>query len=245
MSDPSSQKPSEYVFFPQRFELPGWDTLGGMEQVWAHLQPQLEAWGYMLRPRYRPGWSLPPGTGPWGSESAIPLYGTALVRTLCARASLSPPASTTTFASVAAAAPLTTPVDSRSTTPPPRTAHHGIRTESPSPGFAFRSASYRQSPFQEMFAPLCTPLSAERPPEFDIVRVLERSVSDGNTASRIQGKFQKLWWLWGEVDLGCSPAKAFWGVMDGVGSEIWTELTSQGYDKEVLMYHPMVKTGRS
>ncbi|KAF8203469.1 kinase-like domain-containing protein [Mycena galopus ATCC 62051] len=75
MSDPS-QKTSGYVFFPQRFELPEWDTLGDMEQMWAHLQPRLEAWGYMLRPRYRPGWSLPPGTGPWGSESAIPLYGT-------------------------------------------------------------------------------------------------------------------------------------------------------------------------
>ncbi|KAJ7830808.1 hypothetical protein B0H14DRAFT_3464540 [Mycena olivaceomarginata] len=33
--------------------------------------------------------------------------------------------------------------------------------------------------------------------------------------------------------------------MDNGGQEIWTELTSQGYDKEVLTYHPMVKSGRN
>jgi hypothetical protein len=131
----------------------------------------------------------------------------------------------------------------------------------------------------------------ERPPEVDIVRVLERTLSDGNTALRIQGVswtpaghlaihtwapflatqlapfFHRLDdalkgnfgsfggfvekcildvdtpWTW--VVLHGVPAKAFWGVMDDKGQEIWTELTSQGYDKEVLTYHPMVKTGRS
>ncbi|KAJ7919618.1 kinase-like domain-containing protein [Mycena leptocephala] len=77
MSNSSLQQTSECVVFPRRrLEFPEWDTLGEMEQVWAHLQPRLEAWGYMLRPRYRPGWLPPPGTGEWESESAIPLYGT-------------------------------------------------------------------------------------------------------------------------------------------------------------------------
>ncbi|KAJ7817994.1 hypothetical protein B0H14DRAFT_3740984 [Mycena olivaceomarginata] len=105
---------------------------------------------------------------------------------------------------VAAAAPLTTPVDSRSTTPPPRTAHHSIRTEPPSPRdlpsaplhtanppFKKRSPRRRarqRSPHRAIYRWLGAPhLSAERPPEVDIVRVLERSVSDGNTASCIQG----------------------------------------------------------
>ncbi|KAJ6541330.1 hypothetical protein B0H19DRAFT_1077201 [Mycena capillaripes] len=52
-------------------------------------------------------------------------------------------------------------------------------------------------------------------------------------------------WTW--VVLHGVPAKAFWEVMDSEGQEIWTEskLTSQGYDKEVLTYHPMVKAGQS
>ncbi|KAJ6613160.1 hypothetical protein B0H10DRAFT_1951701 [Mycena sp. CBHHK59/15] len=232
----------------------------------------------------------------------------ALVRTLCSRASLSPPTSTPTFASVAAAAPLMTPVDSRSTTPPLRIAHHGIRTEPPSPRdlpsaplhtanppFKKRSPcrrAHQRSPHRAIYRWLgAPPLSAERPPEVDIVRVLECSVSDGNTASRIQGvswtpaghlaihtrapflatqlapffpRFDDVFkgnfrsfggfgekcildvdtpWTW--VVLHGVPAKVFWGVMDGEGQEIWTELTSQGYDKEVLTYHPRVKTGRS
>ncbi|KAJ6576239.1 hypothetical protein B0H10DRAFT_2236530 [Mycena sp. CBHHK59/15] len=232
----------------------------------------------------------------------------ALVRTLCSRASLSPPTSTPTFASVAAAAPLTTPVDSRSTTPPPHIAHHGIRTEPPSPrdlpsaplhtaNFPFKKClpcrrAHQCSPHRAIYWWLgAPPLSVERPPEVDIVRVLERSVSDGNTASHIQGvswtlaghlaihtrapflatqlapffpRFDDAFkenfrsfggfgekcildvdTLWTWVVLHGVPAKVFWGVMDSKGQEIWMELTSWGYDKEVLTYHPMVKTGRS
>ncbi|KAJ7504969.1 hypothetical protein B0H11DRAFT_1980043 [Mycena galericulata] len=50
---------------------PRWWTLGELEQVWVRWQPWLEARGYMLRPRYRPGWSLPPGTAPWHTETAV------------------------------------------------------------------------------------------------------------------------------------------------------------------------------
>ncbi|KAJ7148033.1 kinase-like domain-containing protein [Mycena crocata] len=42
------------------------------EEEWAKLQPWLEAHGYMLRPRYQPNWSDPPGTTDLQSESAIP-----------------------------------------------------------------------------------------------------------------------------------------------------------------------------
>ncbi|KAJ6526252.1 hypothetical protein DFH09DRAFT_1046202 [Mycena vulgaris] len=33
-----------------------YSTLGDRERIWAHYQPFLEERGYMLRPRYRPGW---------------------------------------------------------------------------------------------------------------------------------------------------------------------------------------------
>src|ERR1700742_4121102 len=36
--------------------LPGLTSLLPDEQVWADHQPYLEARGFMLRPRYRPGW---------------------------------------------------------------------------------------------------------------------------------------------------------------------------------------------
>ncbi|KAJ7693191.1 hypothetical protein B0H17DRAFT_1132660 [Mycena rosella] len=55
-----------------------WSTLGELEQIWAGLQPWLEEHGYMLRPRYRPGWFLAPGIGPNESETAIPGEGTVL-----------------------------------------------------------------------------------------------------------------------------------------------------------------------
>ncbi|KAJ6569185.1 hypothetical protein B0H19DRAFT_1256845 [Mycena capillaripes] len=61
--------------------LPSWvnpacSRLGEQEKVWAHFQPLLEARGYMLRPRYRLGWFLPPATSPQVSETAIPARGT-------------------------------------------------------------------------------------------------------------------------------------------------------------------------
>ncbi|KAJ7447899.1 hypothetical protein B0H11DRAFT_1878510 [Mycena galericulata] len=46
-------------------------TLGKVEQVWAHFQPWLEARGYMLRPRYRPGWVLPPSDSPEYMETRL------------------------------------------------------------------------------------------------------------------------------------------------------------------------------
>ncbi|KAJ7648943.1 hypothetical protein DFH06DRAFT_555792 [Mycena polygramma] len=60
-------------------ERPEDTTLKEEERVWALFQPRLEAQGYMLRPRYRPDWSLPPGTTPWDSETAIPAPGYAHV----------------------------------------------------------------------------------------------------------------------------------------------------------------------
>ncbi|KAJ7860493.1 hypothetical protein B0H13DRAFT_1726579 [Mycena leptocephala] len=45
-----------------------WITLREQEKVWARFQPMLEARGYMLRPRYRPGWFLPT---PAFTETAI------------------------------------------------------------------------------------------------------------------------------------------------------------------------------
>ncbi|KAJ7915625.1 hypothetical protein B0H13DRAFT_2324187 [Mycena leptocephala] len=45
-----------------------WITLREQEKVWAKFQPMLEARGYMLRPRYRPGWFLPT---PAFTETAI------------------------------------------------------------------------------------------------------------------------------------------------------------------------------
>ncbi|KAJ6466176.1 kinase-like domain-containing protein [Mycena vitilis] len=52
-------------------ERPEHTRLRDEEQVWAKFQPWLEARGYMLRPRYRPDWSLPSGTSPLESETAI------------------------------------------------------------------------------------------------------------------------------------------------------------------------------
>ncbi|KAJ7461406.1 hypothetical protein B0H11DRAFT_2285950 [Mycena galericulata] len=46
-------------------------NLGKVEQVWAHFQPWLEARGYMLRPRYRPGWVLPPSDSPEYMETRL------------------------------------------------------------------------------------------------------------------------------------------------------------------------------
>ncbi|KAJ6568204.1 hypothetical protein B0H10DRAFT_2238206 [Mycena sp. CBHHK59/15] len=181
----------------------------------------------------------------------------AMTTALQLEASLSPPTSTLTFASMAAAAPLTTPVDSRSTTPPPRIAHHGIRTEPPSPNV--RSAGARVSdrhitPFTvgvswtpaghlaiHTRAPFLATQLAPFFPHFDDTfkgnfrsfgGFGEKCILDVDTP-----------WTW--VVLHGVPAKVFWGVMDSKGQEIWTELTSWGYDKEVLMYHPMVKTGWS
>ncbi|KAJ6558347.1 kinase-like domain-containing protein [Mycena capillaripes] len=50
---------------------PRWSKRGKLEEVWAGFQPFLETHGYMLRPRYRPGWFLPVGMGPSSSETAI------------------------------------------------------------------------------------------------------------------------------------------------------------------------------
>ncbi|KAJ7488914.1 kinase-like domain-containing protein [Mycena latifolia] len=59
-------------------EDPAWSKLGDLEQIWARFQPWLEARGYMLRPRYRPGWSLPFETCPALTETAIPGEGEVL-----------------------------------------------------------------------------------------------------------------------------------------------------------------------
>ncbi|KAJ6609612.1 hypothetical protein B0H10DRAFT_2225732 [Mycena sp. CBHHK59/15] len=212
----------------------------------------------------------------------------ALVRTLCSRASLSPPTSTPTFASVAAAAPLTTPVDSRSTTPPPCIAHHGIRTKPPSPwdlpsaplhtaNPPFKKHSPRQrvrqrSPHRTIYRWLgAPPLCAERPPEVDIVRVLQRSVSDRNTAPRIQGVS---WTPAGHLaihtrapflatrltpffphfdDVFKGNFRSFGGfgekcILDVDTPWTWVVLHSvpaKAFWWEVLTYHPMVKTGQS
>ncbi|KAJ7601857.1 kinase-like domain-containing protein [Mycena polygramma] len=60
--------PSELLRYLDR---PEHTRLRDEEQVWAKFQPWLEARGYLLRPRYRPDWSLPPGTSPLESETAI------------------------------------------------------------------------------------------------------------------------------------------------------------------------------
>ncbi|KAJ7457984.1 kinase-like domain-containing protein [Mycena galericulata] len=52
---------------------PAFSKRNEVEEVWAKFQPWLKACGYMLRPRYHPDWSVPPGTTTLGSESAIPL----------------------------------------------------------------------------------------------------------------------------------------------------------------------------
>ncbi|KAJ7449256.1 kinase-like domain-containing protein [Mycena latifolia] len=52
-----------------------WTNLVEEEYMWAHYQPFLEEQGYMLRPRYRPGWVpslLTPGTFPWECEDSHP-----------------------------------------------------------------------------------------------------------------------------------------------------------------------------
>ncbi|KAJ7473852.1 hypothetical protein B0H11DRAFT_1337473 [Mycena galericulata] len=41
-----------------------------IEEHWASFQPWLESQGYILRPRYHAGWSLPYGTTPMESETA-------------------------------------------------------------------------------------------------------------------------------------------------------------------------------
>ncbi|KAJ7200802.1 hypothetical protein GGX14DRAFT_400407 [Mycena pura] len=127
----------------------------------------------------------------------------ALARTLCRRVSLTPPTSTPTFASVAATA-LTTPIDPRSNTSPPATAHHGTRTEPLSPPLApprtadplpappkkrqprrrTRQRSLHCAIYRWLGAP---PLSVERPSEADIVEALEGVVSEGSSAPRIHG----------------------------------------------------------
>ncbi|KAJ7436977.1 hypothetical protein B0H11DRAFT_1754207 [Mycena galericulata] len=39
-----------------KLTFPHWTSLTEIEKEWAHFQPFLEDCGYMLRPRYRPGW---------------------------------------------------------------------------------------------------------------------------------------------------------------------------------------------
>ncbi|KAJ6569914.1 hypothetical protein B0H10DRAFT_1964929 [Mycena sp. CBHHK59/15] len=184
--------------------------------------------------------------------------------------------------SALSAAPLTTPVDARSTTPPPRTTHHGIRTEPPSP----RDLPSAPIPLSRNVRPAGARVSARHIAPFtgglvhplSLRNVLRRSTLSESWSARspaetlhhayrlasffprfdnaFKGNFRSFGgfgekcildvdtpWTW--VVLHGVPAKAFWGVMDGEGQEIWTELTSQGYDKEVLTYHPMVKTGPS
>ncbi|KAJ7682370.1 hypothetical protein DFH06DRAFT_293234 [Mycena polygramma] len=53
---------------------PVWSKLGEEENTWAAWQPWLAERGYMLRPRYHPGWFLPIGMAPSDSETAIPGY---------------------------------------------------------------------------------------------------------------------------------------------------------------------------
>ncbi|KAJ7682317.1 kinase-like domain-containing protein [Mycena polygramma] len=55
-----------------QFADPAWSKLGEEEKNWAAWQPWLAERGYMLRPRYHPGWSIPEGTSPDESETAIP-----------------------------------------------------------------------------------------------------------------------------------------------------------------------------
>ncbi|KAJ7620603.1 kinase-like domain-containing protein [Mycena polygramma] len=62
-------------------ELPyanAWTSLVDDELEWARYQPFLEQHGYMLRPRYRPGWvseMLTTGKGPRECEDSIPTWG--------------------------------------------------------------------------------------------------------------------------------------------------------------------------
>ncbi|KAJ6569293.1 hypothetical protein B0H19DRAFT_937864 [Mycena capillaripes] len=49
-----------------------------MEKEWAYYQPFLEDHGYMLRPRYRPGWipeMLNSDKSPWSVEDCMPAFG--------------------------------------------------------------------------------------------------------------------------------------------------------------------------
>ncbi|KAJ7450260.1 hypothetical protein B0H11DRAFT_1743268 [Mycena galericulata] len=60
---------------------PSWTSLMEVEREWARYQPFLESHGYMLRPRYRPGWvpeMLDPGKEPYKVEDAIPVFGLVL-----------------------------------------------------------------------------------------------------------------------------------------------------------------------
>ncbi|KAJ7120744.1 kinase-like domain-containing protein [Mycena crocata] len=55
-----------------------WTTLGDKEQEWARYQPFLAKRGYLLRPRYRRGWTpdvVALGRDPWECEDAIPAQG--------------------------------------------------------------------------------------------------------------------------------------------------------------------------
>ncbi|KAJ6479508.1 kinase-like domain-containing protein [Mycena vitilis] len=54
------------------------ETLCECERQWVHYQPFLEKCGYMLRPRYRPGWvsdAITQGKDVWECEDAIPAQG--------------------------------------------------------------------------------------------------------------------------------------------------------------------------
>ncbi|KAJ7487217.1 hypothetical protein B0H11DRAFT_1721285 [Mycena galericulata] len=60
---------------------PFWTSLMEVEREWARYQPFLESHGYMLRPRYRPGWvpeMLDPGKEPYKVEDAMPAFGLVL-----------------------------------------------------------------------------------------------------------------------------------------------------------------------
>ncbi|KAJ6468967.1 hypothetical protein DFH09DRAFT_1058880, partial [Mycena vulgaris] len=60
---------------------PFWTSLTEMEKEWAFYQPFLEDHGYMLRPRYRPGWvpgMLKSGQQPWKVEDSTAAFGIVL-----------------------------------------------------------------------------------------------------------------------------------------------------------------------
>ncbi|KAJ6482835.1 kinase-like domain-containing protein [Mycena vitilis] len=67
--------------FPELLEAanaPEWTSLVDDEREWARYQPFLEESGYMLRPRYRPGWvseMRTAGKGSWECEDSIPTWG--------------------------------------------------------------------------------------------------------------------------------------------------------------------------
>ncbi|KAJ7611958.1 hypothetical protein B0H17DRAFT_1221072 [Mycena rosella] len=60
---------------------PTWTSLGEAERAWVHYQPFLEARGYMLRRRYRPGWVsdiVAFGKSPLDCEDSITCHGEVL-----------------------------------------------------------------------------------------------------------------------------------------------------------------------